>query len=151
MMDFKKNIFVCVLMTGFCALPIVYADEADHSFYSSSKWHERMEKKREEIYGQLNLTEGQKKQLEANKKRHHEDKRVVFEKMKSYKESFKQELMKPDLDMSKINEIQSQFKAVQSQMTDDRLRSILEVRKILTPQQFTKFISLMEKHKHEGH
>ena len=153
MRDLKKVLVVGFFILGIFVLPAAYANEAayssdEHSGYAHRK-HERMGKKGEEIYNQLNLTQDQKKQLEANKQKHRENMEAVFEKMKSYKEDFNHELMKSTLDMNKINEIHSQFKTVQSQMSDDRLNSILEVRKILTPEQFSKFLSLMDQHKHE--
>lgn len=105
------------------------------------KWRE---KKFDEFFGQLNLTEEQKQQLKENKASHREKNKSSFEQAKSYREAMKNELMKPELDMSKIYEIHSQLKTLHAQMADDRLSSILEVRKILTPEQFSKFISLME-------
>jgi Spy/CpxP family protein refolding chaperone len=77
----------------------------------------------QEIYNQLNLTEVQKKQLEANKIQHRAKMKAVREQMKSYRQVFQQELMKPVLDMNKINELHSQLKALESQMADDRLNS----------------------------
>ena len=69
--------------------------------------------------------------------------------IKTDKEELQEELMKPQLDMPKINEIHSQIKALQSQMEDDKLSSILAVRAILTQEQFLKFVNLMHKNKQE--
>lgn len=152
-MDFKKIIFTCGLICGFLVSPMVYANDtgsssSEHSNFSEKK-QERMGKKIQEIYNQLNLTKEQKEQLENNKSKTREKRKILFDKMRSYKETLNQELMRPELDMNKINEIQTQFKTLQSQMTDDRLNSMLDVRKILTPQQFSKFLSLMERYKHQ--
>ena len=62
----------------------------------------------------------------------------------------RQELQNPTLNMDKINQIQSELKASQAQMLDARLQGILEIRKILTPEQFTKFSAKMEEHKGRG-
>ena len=150
-MDLRKFIFIFIPLCSLFAMPVVHAnsDTASERSSFSRERQERMEKKIQEIYNQLNLTDEQKKQLEDNKLKHQETRRASFEKMRSYKDALNQELMKADLDMNKINEIQSQLKALQSEMADARLNSILEVRKILTPEQFAKFISLMEKHKRE--
>jgi Spy/CpxP family protein refolding chaperone len=51
--------------------------------------------------------------------------------------------------MNKINALHSRIKSLESQMADDRLSSILAVRSILTPQQFSEFSALMHKHKLE--
>jgi Spy/CpxP family protein refolding chaperone len=72
--------------------------------------------------------------------------------MKMDKEELKEELMKPQLDMPKIYGLHRQIKVLLSQMEDVKLSSILAVRSILTPEQFSKFVNLMSKHKqeHEG-
>ncbi len=154
MMSYGKWVLVAVAASVFFVLQPVYAYENDGTPSKESggwrKDHEWMEKKTQEIYSQLNLTDDQRKQLEDNKQRHMDQKKASFDQIRSYREALNQELMKPQLDMDKINQLQSQFKALQAQLTDDRLNSILEVRKILSLEQFSKFISLMEEHKHEG-
>src|SRR5208283_4151002 len=97
----------------------------------------------------LHLTQAQKKQLEDNKNQHRARTKDIREQMKSYRQVFQQELMKPQLDMNKIYELHSRLKALESQMADDRLNSVLAVRSILTPQQFSEFTALMHKHKLE--
>ena len=135
MKNFKNFAVVCMVVSGFLIAPVVHADEG---------WKGMHEK----IYAQLKLTDEQKKKLEDNKTKHHGQKEGTFKKMRSLREALKQELMKPALDMNKINEIQAQIKASQAQMADDRLNHILEVRAILTAEQFAKFTALMEKRKH---
>ena len=44
--------------------------------------------------------------------------------------------------MNKINGIQAQIKTLQSQMVDDHLNSILEIKKILSPEQFAGYMAL---------
>jgi len=105
----------------------------------------------QDIYKQLHLTETQKKQLEDNKIQHRANMKAVREQMRACRQVFQQELMKPQLDMNKINELHRRLKTLESQMADDRLNSVLTVRSILTPQQFSEFATLMHKHKHEEH
>ena len=114
---------------------------------SSSKGH--FEQHIQEIYSQLNLSDDQKKQLEANKQQHRVKMESIRQGMKSGREAFQQELMRPQLDMPKINALHLQTKSLQSQMADERLSSILAVRSILTTGQFAKFVSLMNKHRQE--
>ena len=113
----------------------------------SQKWHSGQ--RIQEIYNQLNLTDDQKKQLEANKQQHRAKIQSVRQAMKTQREALQEELMKPRLDMPKINAIHHQIKSLQSQMEDDRLSSIIAVRAILTPEQFFKFVTLMHQHKQE--
>jgi Spy/CpxP family protein refolding chaperone len=101
----------------------------------------------QEIFSQLGLTDVQKQELEANKQQHRAQMRIARQEMKTDKEEFQNELMKPQLDMPKINDIHNRIKAVQAQMEDNKLSSILAVRSILTQDQFLKFVNLMHKHK----
>jgi Spy/CpxP family protein refolding chaperone len=103
------------------------------------------------MFEQLNLSDKQKQAMEANKAAHRGKLKHNFEKMKALKEEFNTELMKPKLNMGKINTLQNQFKTFQAQLVDDRLNSILAVRKILTPEQFAKFISLVKEHEMRYH
>ncbi len=148
-----QQYILTVVICSFMALPLVYAQNEGGASAgpagSGVGQHEHMGKKMQEIYVQLKLTDDQKKQLEANKQKQREQMKSVFEQMKTQREALHQELMKTDLDMNKINSIQTQIKTLQSQMIDNRLNSILEVRKILTPEQFKKFISSMEQRKHK--
>lgn len=149
-MSFKKILFAAVLMTGMLMGPQVYADEGTgKSMGKWGQWGEWREKKTQEIYNQLGLTDEQKKKLEENKLNNKDQRKSLYEKARDFKASLRQELMKPALDMNKINEIQAQIKANQAQITDDRFNSVLEVRKILTSEQFSKFITLSEESKHE--
>ena len=150
-MNLRKIIFMGVLLGSFLAAAPLYAAKGENSpadkSYFFQKRHEKMEEKIQAIYSQLNLTDEQKRRLQENKGAHRDKKKAMFERMRSYREALNKELMKSSLDMKKINEIQAQFKTLQSQMIDDRLISILEVRKILTPDQFVRFLSLMQKNK----
>ena len=101
------------------------------------------------IFSQLNLTDDQKRQLETNKLQHRAIVKSFRQEMRTNREALRVELMKPVLDMSRINVIQSQIKALQAQMEDNRLSSILAVRSILTPEQFLKFVNLMHRHKQD--
>ena len=157
-MKYFKNLMVI----AFVILGLVIASNSfaadkscaqDKESAVSGEKHKKMEGGRQKVWDQLNLTPEQKKQLEENKAKNKETMKATFEKMKSAKESLKAELMKPALDMNKINNIQSQVKALQNQMTDNRLSSMLEVRKVLTREQFEKFLEITGKHRtwqHKG-
>ena len=144
-----KLLLSSLIVLSWIVIPLAHANEGKEwkEGRFAHKGKEWREKKVEEMYAQLNLTEDQKKSLEENKKKNRGSKKEIFEKLRSNREALNSELMKPELDMNKVNEIQSQLKNLQSQMADERLSSILEVRKILTPEQFKKFNSLMGQHK----
>jgi Spy/CpxP family protein refolding chaperone len=134
-------------MYVFCAVSLTYADSPSAQGFPQTWKHGSGGT--QEIYSQLHLTDAQKKQLEDNKTEHRAKIKAVRAQMKTYRQAFQQELMQPTLDMNKINALHSRIKSLESQMADDRLSSILAVRSILTPQQFSEFSALMHKHKLE--
>lgn len=149
MTKLRRVILSCVWLYAFGAIPFVHADNPPAAHSTPQTWKHGGGGGFQEIYSQLHLTEAQKKQLEDNKTQHHAKMKNDREQMKSDREAFRAELMKPQLDMNKINELHNRIKALESQMADDRLNSILAVRAILTPQQFSEFATLMPKHKME--
>lgn len=143
---FKNLMVIAFAVLGILAASNIYAaDNSDAKGKEgavSQARHKEMGEKHQKMLDQLNLTPEQKKQLEDNKAKNREEMKATFENMSTYREELKAELMKPELDMNKINGIQSQVKTLQSQMIDNRLSSILDVRKILTHEQFEKFIDI---------
>lgn len=65
--------------------------------------------------------------------------------MRNKRELLREELAKPELDMNKITQIHNDLKAILLKMEDHHLEVILEVRRILTPEQLNKFHQKMEK------
>ena len=101
----------------------------------------------------LNLSEDQEKQLKDIRQKQKEAMKSIFEQMKSNREAFEAEIVKATPDMSKINDIQTQIKTIQSQMVDNHLNSILEIKKIMTPEQFAGYMALEKEEemmRHEG-
>lgn len=145
-MDAKKVVLLSMLVLGICT---VATAQPDRKGEFKEKRRERVENKIHGIYTQLNLTPEQRKKLEDNRQNNREKRKELSERIRSYKEALNQEIMKPQLDMAKINEIQGSIKGLQAQMADDRLESILAVRKILTAEQFTQFITQVEKSRQE--
>jgi len=147
MTKFKKVLVGFLGICLFVAAPFAQAQNALGDEGSSPKMHSGQ--RVGEIYSQLNLTDDQKKQLEATKQQHRTRMASARQEMKTNKEALQAELMKTQLDIARITEIHNQIKALQSQMEDDKLSSILAVRAILTPEQFSKFVTLMHKHRQE--
>lgn len=151
-MGFQRIWVLCILLFGFFVVPIVRAVEPSASLEKdnfTSERYQKREKKIQEIYRQLNLNEQQQKQLADNKLSSQTNKRTLYKELRLHKENLNRELMRTNLDMKKINDIQSKIKALHVQGVDDRLNSILAVRHILTTEQFTQFIELMEKLREE--
>ena len=142
MIKLKKVLFVFFGLYIFAALSLAHAENT-----GPEPRQQAGGQRIQEIYSQLNLTDDQKKQLEADKQQHRAKMESFRQEMKTDKKAIQAELMKPRLDMPKINGIHNQSKALQGQMEDEKLNSILAVRAILTPEQFSKFVNLMHQHK----
>lgn len=156
-MNIKKFNIIAVSVITMLALvsPAIYAQGCAYSD-KEKVWVQKKEAKRQELYKELNVSEEQRKALEENKNKHREQMKALFNEMKEKKTLIRQELQKDTLDMAKINQVNGDLKKLQAQMLDYRLQHVLEVRKILTPEQFKKFMAKMEekmghfKNKHKG-
>ena len=102
-----------------------------------------METKRQELYKDLNLSEEQKNLLEENRKSHREEMKSILNQMKEKREAIRNELQKDELNIGRISQINNELKILSAQMLDRKLEGILEVRKILTSEQFKKFMMKM--------
>jgi Spy/CpxP family protein refolding chaperone len=151
MTKFKKALFSGIGLYIFAAIFPVFclANAPDESGPDQSAPQVHSGQRIQEIYNQLGLTDDQKKQLEANKLQHRAKMESARQEMKIDKKALQEELMSPQLDMALVNQTHGRIKALLSQMEDDRLSSILAVRTILTPEQFSEFVNLMHKHKQE--
>lgn len=108
----------------------------------------------EEMVKELGLTEEQQKKIEEHKKTMMEKAKALREEIQQKKEAIGAELQKEQLDMEKINVLQAEIKALIAQREDGRLKGILEMREILTLEQFQKLHEKMGKHARrfkEGH
>lgn len=104
-------------------------------------------KRMDRIFDKLQLTAGQKKQLEESRAKNQAGRKVFFDELKKLRRELNAELMKAELDIDKINAIHLKTKELHSKMMDERMSSILEVRKTLTLEQYKKFNKLMEEYK----
>ena len=105
---------------------------------------EMIEKKRRDlIHKQLNLTPEQEKKLEALRKIHENQREDFFKNIETKREELKNELESQELNKEKINQLHSELKAILCQGEDYRLNEILEVRTILSPEQYKKFIKVI--------
>jgi len=147
--------FMVALMA--LSVPLVYADTGDVKSAPAAEtsdkdggWHHGS---KDHMMGKiLNLSEDQEKQLKDSKEKQKEAMKSVFEQMKTNREAFDAEIVKAAPDMAKINDLQTQIKTVQAQMVDNHLNAILEIKKILTPEQFAGYMALeKEEHMKMGH
>ncbi len=120
----------------------VYAQTPDGNSSGYEAKREKMKARMLEVFKQLDLSPEQEEQLKSHRNKHREQAKEFRKNIKAKKEEIRNELQKQELNMEKVNEIHSEFKALRSKKADHRLKGMLEVRKILTPEQFAKFCEL---------
>ncbi len=123
---------------------IIYVVSSVPKFQQGKSFMKKMDAKRQQLYNDLGLTNEQRKLLEENKSKHREQAKALFNQIHENTVLIGQELQKDELNMGKIYQINNELKKLQAQMLDDRLEGMLEVRKILKPEQFKKFEAKMD-------
>lgn len=140
--NFKQIVYSLGLIVAILLSSNVYSQSTG----ASSADHEAMREKKKaqmlEIFKQLDLSPEQEGKLNAHRNKYREQRKEVRRSIKAKREEMKAELQKQDLDMERINKIHSEMKSMKSKKADNRLRGILEVRKILTTEQFVRFMKL---------
>lgn len=153
-MSTKTKITGLIVALMALSVPFVYADTGmgDKDSHQEGDWHHG---KGEHMTAKiLNLTDDQVKQMEALRQKRKESMKGTFEQIMSNREALNTEIIKATPDMNKINDFQNQLKAMQAQMADDHLNSILAIKKIMTPEQFIGYMALEKEEmlmKHKGH
>jgi len=115
----------------------VFANE-EQGFHKEEHRKEWQAKKAQ-MFEKLGLSEEQKQALKAHKESHHSQMKALGKQIKEKHKAFRQALENPNVDDSAITAANNEIKALKNSMADHRLNGILEVRKILTPEQFQKF------------
>ncbi len=146
-MDTKRCKIIALLIVAALALSspaILPASSYDNGSKEEKGHSGKVETRRQELYKDLNLTPAQKKLLEENKKARRETMKALFSQTQEKRTAIRQELQKDELNIGKITQVNNELKILDAQMLDHKLEGILEVRKILTPEQFKKFMTKME-------
>jgi Spy/CpxP family protein refolding chaperone len=143
----RKNFWVALLIMGTMILgvPGAYAARPDSDPAQEKGFKDKRDAKIEELYKELNLTADQRTQLEENKAKNREQMKALFQAMGEKGDALREELQKETLNMEKITQLNNELKVLEGQMLDHRLGGILEVRKILSPEQFKQFMAQMDK------
>lgn len=96
----------------------------------------------------LDLSPEQQAQLKENRQKYHEVSKGLRQKLREEHAVLRQELNKPESDEKIIDKTTAYISEIQAKMVKLRARKILEIKKVLTPEQFRKFNELAEeKHK----
>jgi len=97
------------------------------------------EKPRKTIARRLELTEGQKKKFEAVEEETKKEMKASQKQIKEIGEKFKAELQKDTPDRNAVHRHIQELSKVRTRMEIKRMDSMLELRKMLTPEQREKF------------
>lgn len=158
-MDTKRKQFVWVALAGVFLLtgtPLVFSGDGSQDGDNPrqemrAKFKEKMEERIKEMHKELGLSEAQQKELDAHREQQSKAREEFFGLMRSKRKELAQELQKPELNLDRVKVIHSEIKDMMNKKADQKLEHILYVRKVLTPEQFSKFMGLMEKHKNRWH
>lgn len=145
MKNMKKVLLMTILVSGLFALPLAYAEDNGSVVSGHKTFCHKARGKVCDNYSQLNLTDQQKKQLDESRNKYREQNKALFNQIKEKRALIHKELQKDKLDMDKINQANSELKKTEGQFLDSELQSILETRKILTPEQLKKLMVEKEK------
>ncbi|MGE0268039.1 MAG: Spy/CpxP family protein refolding chaperone [Candidatus Omnitrophota bacterium] len=157
-MNLKRKKFLWLALGGMILLltgtPQAYSDDIsgqdEHPRAEMrAKFKAKMEERIKEMHKELGLSEDQQKELDAHREQQAKDREEFFGQMRSKRKELAQELQKPELNLDRVKVIHSEIKEMMNKKADQKLEHILYVRKILTPEQFSKFMGLMEKHKNQ--
>ncbi len=92
------------------------------------------------IFKDLNLSTDQEKQMRALFERQRDDEKKNFEKIRGLQEKLEKEFLKDHPDESNIRSTANNIKIIQTKLLDEHFDHLLALRKVLTQEQFKKFI-----------
>ena len=133
----KSTIMSLTLLAGTLILSPL-AVSAQPSDSAKAKHMERM-------FADLNLTQDQKTKLKALHEQLKGTHKQVFDQMKALREKIKAELLKPQPSKQVLDGYASQIGDQHKQLAQKRTDHMLQVKAILTPEQFAKLLSHEEK------
>ncbi|MFA5430271.1 MAG: periplasmic heavy metal sensor [Candidatus Omnitrophota bacterium] len=92
-----------------------------------------------EMAKELNLSVEQIRMIEDNRRQHMEQGRRLMVDMMKNRDDLRRELAGIEPDMEKVMRIQQRIKSLLSEREDSRLQGMMDLKKILTPEQFAAF------------
>lgn len=170
----KMNNVVClalaVIAVMFFSAPAIYAEDAstgtqvqaapqdgnkeggecpqmDEAKMAEHK--KRMEEHFNKMASEIGLTADQKAALDKDREEFMVKSKDLKTKMKAAKKSLKEELDKAATDEAKVAGIVKELTDLSAQQIQYRVDKVMAMKKVLTPEQFTKMQESMKKHKGE--
>ena len=126
----------------------------DRPFASKEDLARRREEHFEKMAQELNLTAEQRDKIEAHRNQHMEMVVMVMENIRNQREAIAAEFQNPQFDLDKVKQLHAQLKELLLRKEDLMLSGILDIKDILTPEQFMLFHQKMgqmrKMHKERG-
>ena len=146
-MKIKKANLVTGVVCCLFLLSASYASaEGGHEGKEGMHGKKDWEKHVAEMHKKLGLSDDQEKQLKEHREKGRAQMEALRDKMQAKQEEMRAELQKEKFDVDKVKAIHAELKALKAEAEDNRLDGILQVRQILTAEQFHKFMELKEEH-----
>ncbi len=149
-MDGKRKIKLVWALAGALILihgsPARAQDDSDRQ-ERRERFNARMEERIQRMHSELGLSSEQQRKLKAHRESKMQRHRAYREKIRAQRQALRAELQKPDIDRQRVNALHNEIKHLMNQSADDRLEGILEVREILTPEQYRAFMKKKEEFK----
>jgi len=105
--------------------------EEDGGHYGAKK-----EGKMDKIMQELGLTDEQKEKLKEMKDAQRESGKEIRAQQREKREEMRKELEKTEPDLTKINKLIDEMAELDKQKTKNRVQGILDMKKVLTPEQY---------------
>jgi Spy/CpxP family protein refolding chaperone len=136
---------IAVMALFLFATAPVYAE--GESYRPRQKWGSEKQEKYHRMIEKLGLSDDQVAQLKAHKQAKIESREKLYSELAKQKQALRDELEKPVSDDARIKQISDSMKQIQSKLVDERIKGILEIKAILTPEQYAEFKAKMGKYK----
>lgn len=149
MKKYTVKIIIAVAIAAMISMPAAYAEFGRGDHEGREGKHGKVMKK---IMEDLDISPEQKVEIDKNRKEHHEKKKALREEMKVKKQQLKDELKENAPDRGKINRTIDEISDIQKKLLRQRVDGVLEMKEILTEEQFTQLHEKMEntRKRHKG-
>lgn len=110
-------------------------------------------KAKDGIFKELNLTKEQEAKLGEYRKQNMPEKKKSMEGLRDSRKKLMEELGKTTSDQNEINRLSSEVKRHEATLLDLHVKSILQMKEVLTPEQYQKFGDRIkeQRKKHQEH
>ena len=95
--------------------------------------------KKNDMFRELNLTKEQEAKLGEFRKANEVQRSTIINALKDDREGLRNELNKGDSNPKEIERLSSEIKRLQGEMLDLHIKSVLNMKQVLTPEQFKQF------------